>query len=267
MSNAVDLRISAANSDTLCIAGQDTADFDSEIHRLLPSDAAPLVLGFKPFVFILSNRSTRALVAYDIRFVLTRYNGKQEQIYSRFADPTAILVGTEVVTEAQDVLLPARHRVISLGMIFNQNPPMTEVDAILSYKDYIRNMSLEQVRTLDVALEAAVRDDGLLIGTDTGNLASYFSAAVEFERSVYKEIATALEAGTSVDTTLDKLRIRARQRVMDRSRIHPHYELDGVGNVLSVRRRSDEATFVRLCKAVSGAAPLTLRARDRQSEK
>ena len=154
------IRISHFESEGVTLTPASAADFDERAQTILGGNASPL-FELKPYLAIVSNRNPRTVVAYTVAWTAIQRNDSSETNYGQFKFPDAVagtnnglslLAGREIRTGEERLV----------GMGFEAWPP----EHVNAYRDYglAGAQRLINVKRVEVALDAAIFDDGAMLG-------------------------------------------------------------------------------------------------------
>jgi len=185
------VRISDFESEGVTLTPATVAGFDDRAQAILGANASPL-LELKPYLAIVRNQNPRTVVAYTVSWTVTLRNGMSEVHNTQFKFPDvvagtnnglALLQGREIRT--------GEERVVGVG--FEVWPP----EHVNTYRDYGLEEAhrLTNVKSLEIALDAAIFDDGAMLGPDRSRLAEHFIEFVRAKQSLYRDIVAGLETG------------------------------------------------------------------------
>ena len=185
------IRISDFESQGATLTPASAAGFDERAQAILDGNASPL-LELKPYLAIVRNENARTVVAYTVSWTVTLRNGISEVHQTQFKFPDAVagtsnglslLEGREIRTGEERLL----------GVGFEAWPP----EHVNTYRDFGLEEArrLINVKSLEVALDAVIFDDGTMLGPDQSRLAEHFIEFVRAKQSLYRDIVVGLENG------------------------------------------------------------------------
>ncbi len=175
------------------------------------ADNAALVSALRPYLVMVSNESDRTVVAYTILFTINFEEGEPEQhpCFFRFPDAIWPISGLPRGRE----ILPSERRMIAWE--FEIDPSLRDLDYFLRQHAEIQRQSLpDEVKSVDIALDAVIFDNGLMLGAATsGNsrsttytgLADSLFQCLEAKRELYKELLESSKPADTVRSIIDKL--------------------------------------------------------------
>lgn len=210
---------------------------------------------------ILSNRSKRPLIAYSVMFSLYYANGGTQFICTRFWDPFYPQVGDVFIRGSSDVLLPGQVKITSMGLVLNQGPEVSESDVISVYKRQLQKFRPEAITRMNAAVDCAIDSEGIVSGEDAGKLGEDFQAAVEEGRSVFGDVANALENGLHLPEILDGLKTRLLEmmRKPHTSTRAQQYQSITAGDILALAKAVNATQFIEVARRVNTSAGLRIR--------
>jgi hypothetical protein len=185
------IRIGDFESEGVTLTPASAADFDERAQAILDGNASPL-FELKPYLAIVKNRNPRTVVAYTVSWTVTLRNGMSETHHTQFKFPDAVagtnnglslLAGREIRT--------GEERLVGVG--FETWPP----EYVNTYRDYglAESEQLMNVKSVEIALDAVIFDDGMMLGPDQWRLAEHFIEFVRAKQSLYRDIVVGLENG------------------------------------------------------------------------
>jgi len=185
------IRISDFESGGVTLTPASAADFDERAQAILDGHASPL-FELKPYLAIVKNRNPRTVVAYTVSWTVTLRNGMSETCHTQCKFPDAV-AGTNYglsLLEKREIGT-GEERVVGVG--FEAWPP----EQVNTYRDFglAEAHRWINVKSLEIALDAAIFDDGTLLGPDDSRLAEDFIEFVHAKQSLYRDIVVGLENG------------------------------------------------------------------------
>ena len=138
-----------------------------------------------PFVAILSNLSTRTVVAYCIAFESADEGGRSRQNLVHFNYPNAV-AGTAPdqtgLPRGREVR-PGEERVVGLRFEINPSVDNAWLDEFAKQQGDLA----KGLRSLTVEVDAAIFDDGVLVGRDTSGLQQAFEMYLQATQGLYHQ--------------------------------------------------------------------------------
>jgi hypothetical protein len=180
--NTVTVTTSSPSRNVVLISPQDPT-FDAIARRLLGAAASGPALDLKPFLVIVSNRSTDTVVAYQVAWKITHTNQKGENHYTNFTYPDGAMP-TILTLGDQQPLARGDERLV--GREFQLDPSWTaaNVQDVLLGTIQGQQAEMPRIERLDISLNAVIFADGLLVGPDTQGFSSQQSACNCIERGI-----------------------------------------------------------------------------------
>ena len=213
-------------------------DFDGRAHAIL-GDHAATMLEAKPYLALVRNDNPRMVVAYTVAWTATQRNGMSEVDYTQFKFPDAVAGTTNglLLLQARE-LRRGDERLVGMG--FEAWPP----DYAVRFRDFALHtaMRLGDVKHLEIALDAVIFEDGVILGPDKSRLAEHFIEFVHAKQALYRDIVLGLENGDVTDDVLSPLRaiLAARQQAHS-----PAYRKQAAAEVLGFHDRVMREVFLR----------------------
>lgn len=198
----VPIQISDFDSEGVTLTPATAPDFDSRAQAILSGNASP-VLELKPYLVIVSNRNPRTVVAYTVSWTATLRNESSEVIHTQFKFPDAVAGTSNGLALLQNrEIRTGDERLVGMGF---EAWPHEYVD---SFRDFGRKTAerLGDVRQLSIALDAAIFEDGLMLGPDESRLAEHFIEFVHAKQTLYRDIVVGLEDGDVLEDVFAPLR-------------------------------------------------------------
>src|SRR6478735_6325160 len=234
--------------------------FDDRVGAIVPAWRSQ-ALALTPFVAILSNLSTRTVVAYCIAFESADESGRSRQNLVHFnypnavagtaPDPTGLPRGREI--------RPGEERVV--GLRFEINPSVD--NAWLD--EFARQQSdlAKGLRSLAVEVDAAVFDDGVVVGRDTSGLQQAFEMYVQATQGLYQSVLRELNTGQTISAIFGSIRASMRQN-REKSFNNPDdreavYAVQAAGDALQVRARIGDDKVKEVFERALRRVPFTVR--------
>jgi hypothetical protein len=160
---------------------------------------ASLALRLKPFLVIVSNQSPRTVVSFSKNWRVTHGDGRTTMFREAVSFPHAVC-GDALVSRDPAGFDPGARRIEANGVVIQGWGDLDEYfDQFLPQFFDQNDRLLARATELRIELNAAIFDDGTLVGPDDESwLRHTFSAYVEAKQSWYRGIIAALDAGRSV---------------------------------------------------------------------
>ncbi len=163
------------------------AGFDEELATLYGENAAE-VAKLKPYVVAVSNESSRKIVAYTVSSTVTFQDGRVgggERCQFKYHDA----VGANAAMPRGRQILPGERRVVAL-IGWDIDPALTDVAYYA--RQFVRitneNYFPETTKSVEVALDAVIDENGVLTGPDTTGLAEMFRGELSAKWDLYKRL-------------------------------------------------------------------------------
>ncbi len=212
--------------------------FEQEVARIMGHKTAKQrqdLESLKPFSVIVKNESSKAVIAYALRWDITSVAGVTVSHVTSYAEPSTLL-GREP-NNKRDVgaaIAPRSMRYVSItapvtessqdGLISTStvNPVATDSAGQIAQLGSAKNETalvdllsaeLASAESLTVSLDAAVFDDGTSVGPDTSGLFAQLKAEMEAQDDLLKDSLRAVERGKPVKEVFDDLATIANQQV------------------------------------------------------
>jgi hypothetical protein len=173
-------------------------EFD-DVARPYLGRVANLAFELKPFLVIVSNESAQTVVSFSLIWRVTHESGRVTTFRSHTSFPHSVC-GDVLVSRDPDALAPGAKRIEANGVVIHGWGNLDEY-----FDQFIPQFITEKDRTLAHAIElrielnAAILDDGALLGPDDESwLSNNFSAYVQTKQDWYRDIIDALGARQSV---------------------------------------------------------------------
>lgn len=216
------IEIKGSDADGVMLISPTNSEFDSRVYSLLP-EGAPVAFELKPRIVIVSNESSRVVVAYSVTFWFTFRSGKSHRNSVHFKYPDAVAnpaadgrnygtgIDSAVALGARlrgREIRPGEQRVVGVG--FELWP---DAD-VVTYRDSYLEMSEipEDLTALQIELDAIIFDDGLLLGPDHSGLAEQFAEYVEAKQDVYRGMVERIDGSGVSDDIFAPLREAVARR-------------------------------------------------------
>ena len=237
--------------------------FDFEVSQIVPAQVAGVALALKPFVVIVANGSQRTIVAYSIVWRMTKKNGRKSTIILPFKYPDTLAGGAD-----------------SGAVSFNnqENGPVpsegkrlvsTEIQIDSSWEDqfyldqlrsFARDLKQEyaEVDQIEITLDAAIFSDGSRLGPNQSSLDQEFMTYFESKQNLFRQIASDLDSGKSVDEAFAPLTILAANHVSPRDR-PGFYKMLAAQEINALRRRIGDTQVRDTVRSVIRKEPFVIR--------
>jgi hypothetical protein len=181
----------------------DSQGFDDKVQAFLAPRSATAVLGLKPYLVFIANKSPRTIVAYSVSFNSTRVNGQPENnwVQFKFADAVAGYGPRQGVFERGREVEPGEERLVAPAF---EIVPGQDNDWVGDYAQSQRN-EFSDVSSIALIVDAVIFDDGTCAGPNVWQLDKYFLARLDAKQRVYRHIVDDLDSGVTVETAFKRL--------------------------------------------------------------
>jgi hypothetical protein len=210
------IEIKGSDADGVMLISPANPEFDSRVYSVLP-EGARVALELKPWIVIVSNGSSRVVVAYSITFWSTFKSGesRRNSVHFKYPDAVAntaadartssVAIDSGVALQARlrgREIRPGKQRVIGAG--FELRP---DADVVTWRDSYIEmSETPKDLTSLQIELDAIIFDDGLLLGPDHGGLAEQFAEYVAAKQHVYRSMIERIDGSGVADDIFAPLR-------------------------------------------------------------
>jgi hypothetical protein len=202
------------------------------------SQSAVDISSVLPYSFILRNTSARTIVAYSARWATSDANG-QVRTHDMTWENVQTLSGVSVIVPASDRLVMPVQQLAPPG----SPSSMAKFSAAI---DNVRKLFTNQAK-IAVSLEAVIADNGVALGSDSGNTIQRISSRIDAQREVFSGIIAAGQNGQSaVITYLQNLADGPRGSLIAASR-QPTPDL-AYADFFSVQRGDMARTYLGLAR-------------------
>ena len=264
------------DSDGVTLIAPNSADFDSLVAKIMNNEAAGPALWLKPYLVIVSNQTSRTVVAYDILWKLRYKDGRSEQSFVQFKYPDALAgaadTGMHSAHESPQPLLPGKQKLSAMSLEFGP-----EIVALPGWEEFLRDgtrnrtSEFADVVKIEIELDAAIFDDGVLVGKDAGNLGSHFAAYVEAKQKLFHSVVAGLEAKQSTDEVFAPIKAAAEiepGKAAKRMAGDPLalYSMLAAEEILGLRSRIGDQAVYSFFKNAIRKEPFVVRRRSTESQ-
>ena len=185
--------------DGFLIVGPNDSSFESEL-RHLNFDKKPEMSTLKPFSVILRNSSSRSVVAFAIKWVVSDASGKVLTRSFNYIEPSGLLDGGREKTKRALV----EHQIRPGGTRLLTTNGMDRTEDEL--RDLASSPLPESVQHVEIDL--AVFDDGESIGPNTLGLMEIFAAYVNARQDVMEEVDSRTAKGENLKSVVADIKSR-----------------------------------------------------------
>ena len=213
-------------------------EFDA-LARPMLGRVADIGLKLKPFLVIVSNESDRTMVSFSHTWRIIHADGRRTGSRYLCSFPE-VICGDTLVSHAKEYgLLPGAKRLEANGFHGWGDGTDDYYDPFLPQFVTKKEHELADVIELRIELDAAIFDDGTLVGVDENNwLSELFSNHVQEKQNWYRVIMEALDAGKSVEEAFEPIRAFAIDEEKRRKAGERPYPNMRDRNVLRKRRQA-----------------------------
>jgi hypothetical protein len=211
------LAIHTENLDAARVTITSSADraFDTQVRSLFQGDADEL-LKLRPFLAIVSNRSTRTMVAYTLSWVLKPPRGNRIT-HCQYKYPDAV---ADALPFRGNELRPGEQRIDAMGIELDcggRTGKATEPFYLRQFAGWFEEFA--DIRELHIHFDAIIFADGEMIGPNESHLDREFSSYLGEKESCYRSILKALDSGHSITEAFRPIEVvLARDLMLDMQR-------------------------------------------------
>jgi hypothetical protein len=202
------IQVKGLDADGVMLISPTDPVFDSRLFSLLP-EGAPVAFELKPCIAIVSNESSRIVVAYSVTFWFTFRSGESHRQSIQFKYPDAV---ANTATDQPDYgaaidpgmalrarlrgreIRPGEQRVVGVGFeLWPDADVVTHRDSYLALSGNAKDLT-----ELKIELDAIVFADGLLLGPDHFGLSEQFAEYVAVKQDVYRRMVERIDGSSGV---------------------------------------------------------------------
>jgi hypothetical protein len=229
-----------------------------EMARPLIGSRADHVFKMKPMLVVVGNDSPRTIVAMSLTWrVSKRVGGLLQRTNSVFPH---VVCGDQAISRMRPGVRPGEAHVIAAGCVVeNLDALEGESDSWIEHFVGERDRALEGATTVAIELDAAIFDDGGLVGANQdGWLSDLFATYVAAKQDWYRTILAGLDKGQSLDEAYAPLRtfsaesirqMHARRPMDARERRRSMWRTQAAGEASSWLRRFPSSEVPTCCAA------------------
>jgi hypothetical protein len=171
--------------------------FEQELHKL-GFDQNLDIQTLKPFSIVLKNSSNRSIVAFAIRWTISDASGHVTTHDQSYVDPGGLLDGVRKRREGGNIEHQIRHnssRFLTLGGMARSPDELRGLAES-------RSSGAGQFSVVSATIDAAIFDNGEVIGPDKLGMVGRFKARVDAEQDLMTEIHSRLGLGETLRNIL-----------------------------------------------------------------
>ena len=234
-------------------------NFDGIARPLLGAAASGPALDLKPFLVILSNRSSGTVVAYEMVWKITHTDKTVEILSADVNYPDGVVAVPARASERP--LMSGEQRLI--GREFQLDPSWAEENVQDVLLETIGDQQAQMPRTerLDIGLDVAIFADGLAVGPDTRGLTKRFAIYVNEKRKLIHQVVSDLDAGHSIDEafqTINELKVQLPPTGPHRD-LSAFYRKQAGAELFGLRKRIGDAAVPTVFGKANRAEPFVIR--------
>ncbi len=145
------------------------------------------VAGLKPYLVLLSNESTRKVLAYTLSSRITFQDGRVGGLHrNMYRYPDA--AGENAAMPRGREIFPGEKRVVAL-ISWEIDPALKDFAFYArQFVQITKGQFPETTKSVEVALDAVIDDNGVLSGPDSGGLAGQFRDHLRAKRDLYRRL-------------------------------------------------------------------------------
>ena len=258
-----EVEVTGFESDGIDLISPLSSEFDSRADALSPPEMSDIAKDAKPYVVIVSNKTSRNIVAFTM--ALSNFEGKampnplfysyppaavEQQI---FMAPNAVgSTGLDFGDRSEAGIPPGGQRLIGLGFSipamrpkFEAQPGVADWDddrmwnwVVSTTREFVARIKSQGrgITGIRIKLDAVIFDNGLLIGPDTNDqLSSHLEGAVKARQDLYRMFVDSLDRGALIDELFPE----PEEAANDLSDIFG-FRLGAIATVNDLRRRNGD---------------------------
>ena len=247
----------------LALIGPSNPEFDNLItsrHK----DADPIVETLKPFAVLIKNTSNHAVIAYALKWELTRADGK---IATQIETHITLwkLMGMEGSEDDGDIIGANSFAFATASRLsFSRPEAIKGNDPELAAIANNAKMELMNYKEISVTIDGAFFDDGTYVGSDSTGFFSKVETLVNAKRDLYVDLSEALKHGNPPSLVLNRLDEVAKAPITqsspsDRDELYRKYKKDAAAELLKMRMSSGDNTVIEFVSTILNKKGLQLR--------
>ncbi len=259
------IEVALADPEYVRILTRDAEGFDEIVRELLPARTAEAALTLKPYLFLETNPSAETVVAYCVSYDIAGAIRGAGKIFCHNENPTAVLSQTTARSMLNDPLRPGDRRVKALCAVFSRSDdddPYWVPDRRKSLEEKYPPAAVKQMR---ISLDAVILSDGSLYGPNESSFAEHFCGYVAKEREIARRIVDSVDAGNSLESTIQALRGESAKYVTNPRALIVNsrfWTVQSLGELHGLWRRRGDERFLRLAREMAGREPFSVRRRN-----
>ena len=184
---ALGIHVSNLEADAIAITSAADPGFDSEIRALFQGDSEEL-LKLKPFLVIISNGSTRTMVAYTLTWVLKQPGGSRiTHVQSKYPDAVA-----DAFPVRGNEIRPGEQKIDPMSIELDCGRWTGEATGPFYLKQFANWFNeYADATELHICFDAVIFDDGDLLGPNEARLEQDFLTYLNSKEDCYRSILKA----------------------------------------------------------------------------
>ncbi len=192
------LEVKSLDKHEVMLISPQSPDFDTRLRAAEPR-LAPLAMEFKPFVFLVANRSPRDVAAFSLRYAATWPDKTPQVGWAQYNYPYALAgSGTLSSASVQHGVRAGQDFLVGLTFVFGARfDPAIHGEMTREHVQNLRDAF--HGATLQIELNAAIFSDGTLAGTDGCDLVPHFEAQLNATDKINRTLVERVREGSSVD--------------------------------------------------------------------
>jgi len=237
--------------------------FDFEVSQIVPAQVASVALAFKPFLVIVANGSQHTIVAYSVVWGITEKNGRKSTIVLPLKYPDALAgiadSGVVALENREDhALTTGEKRLISTDMQIDSSwEDQYYLEQARSFPAQTKQEYAE-AKSIEITLDAVIFSDGLLIGPNQSALDRDFVTYFESKQNLFRQIASDLDSGKSVDQAFATITVLAANHVSPRDK-PGFYKMLAAQEINALRRRIGDSEVSDTVRSAIRKEPFVIR--------
>jgi hypothetical protein len=227
----VSLQIKDLPEHGLSLVGPSDASFDALARALMQGRAGASVEALKPFSVFVKNTGKRAVIAYSVKWELTKADGRVATKSMNYVTPWAF-AGLEKSARQGHIIAPNSAHFVSLVIdsgtgsqsvnfddvsnatgvsLFKDNDPFRQSQRARAQTAQLDKLNTELARStaIKVSLDGAFFDDGTFVGPDTSGFFDKVKALRDAKQDLLRQIENSAKEGEAADALLSEMKALA----------------------------------------------------------
>lgn len=256
-------------SEGLDLISPEAPVFDTAVRELAPKGEVSFILGLKPLLAILSNRSGHSVVAYATIWKVGYRDGTTKTTNTSVllvdAVSGAVGAGVEFSDNENSPILSGERRLVAKDTEFGAPSQKYTAQEKRDLTNWLRatiedqKTELGDAREVQLSLDAAIFSDGFIVGPDNSGLDRIFMSKFEAKQSLLQQIVSDLDGGRTFEEAFGPAKALATRELGPSRDPSVIYETLAAQEIVALRKRIGDSAVAATFRQAIRKEPFVIR--------